>query len=308
MTAEPVSDQPVSDAYAEAIQVPVYRLSELMFGSLLATYVLGFISISASRALSPIDPLLSNKAFAWMDRAVIASIPSMLISLSYAYLTASLYLSYHAGILTLPTAPFQRLRYDFALALAEAVAFGYSILYPRWFPFLLGLTLLGAAMRQYVEHHGLVTQLKDLFPTQTAQTAQQLGRHLPQKTESFQKRFRRLLRDHQMNLKHLDAWDCVRTSTLLLIIGMMSISATLWVFVNSLADLSSQPYVEGRIVLAQTAIVASVVMIRGHAVLKKRAQFLSHSGQTDAKQEMDKEFVRLLEALKTNQNNALNHK
>jgi Transcription elongation factor, N-terminal len=136
-----------SVAYKQAIESPVYRISELMFGSLLASYVLGFISLIAAHLANP-------NAYGFMG-ILLPNIQYASISIIFAYLTASFYLSYHAGILTMYHRPLARLGFDFALSLAQPVCFGFSMLFPVWLPILLGVILLAGRYRQDSEHKGL---------------------------------------------------------------------------------------------------------------------------------------------------------
>ena len=149
---------PPSKAHREAIGSVVYRLSELMFGSLLASYVLGFIGFSAPKT-----------AAAFADGNIVVLYPEVLtylfVSMSFAYLTAGLYISYHAGILTMPHLPFSNLRWDYLIALLHSVLFGISMLLPLWLPLCVGFVVLFAIMRQYGEYKELVYTLKDINPT-----------------------------------------------------------------------------------------------------------------------------------------------
>src|SRR5437868_7048229 len=111
-----------SEAYREAISSLVYRLSELMFGSLLAAYSLGFVaSIGAHgsqlSAAGRWGTGLRNLQY------ICISITFTCISITFAYLTTSFYLTYHKGILTMPQLPLERLGKDFAIAFFQAVIF-----------------------------------------------------------------------------------------------------------------------------------------------------------------------------------------
>src|SRR5690348_6251871 len=104
--ANPALPTQPSDAYQQASKSLVYRLSEQMFGSLLASYGLGFLGFLALHATSAKG--------AW--HAVTLTVVYLSISLTYAYATVGLYLTYHAGILTMHHMPLENLRYDFFLA------------------------------------------------------------------------------------------------------------------------------------------------------------------------------------------------
>jgi hypothetical protein len=162
-TKRPEFPEP-SKAYEEAFGSPVYRLSELMFGSLLAAYVLGFIGFAAAYSKPNFVPVSGELAIAW--HLVIFRAPFLLISITYAYVTAGFYVYYHAGIMTMPHMPLERIRVDFALALSQAMFFGVSMLHPVLFPGLLGVTLIATFFRQLVEHRALVAAFHEELQTE----------------------------------------------------------------------------------------------------------------------------------------------
>lgn len=123
--------QKPSDAYNQAVASPIYRLSELMFGSLLASYVLGFVGFAAGKIASHPSDYAIPAAGSWeflqhMLTLFVGLLPYLFVSLTYAYATAGLYLSYHTGILLMDHWPFKSLRLDFALALSQAFFLGVS--------------------------------------------------------------------------------------------------------------------------------------------------------------------------------------
>ncbi len=147
--SEVKNDMLPSVAYKLATDSAVYRPSELMFGSLLASYILGFIGLVLSRVAlinpTPIDP----SGFFVLALYLVQYVA---ISITFAYLTAGFYLTYHAGILTMHHMPLENLRSDFLLALIQALAFGVSMLAPVLFPIVIGLNLILAYLRQVREH------------------------------------------------------------------------------------------------------------------------------------------------------------
>lgn len=139
-------------AYKNSLREPVYRLSELMFGSLLAAYVLGFITFCASN-VEPTDLSIGNIDL-WQY---------LLISTSYVCLTATMYLSYHTNILTNPTFRFKRIVYDFGISGTQGIFFGWSMLMPSKYVLLLALIIIFAMVRQKIEHDQLVESLYSNF-------------------------------------------------------------------------------------------------------------------------------------------------
>src|SRR2546421_2366253 len=83
----------------------VYRLSELTLGSLLAAYSLGFVAAIAAHWTELFTEGVGG--------AMLLITQYASISLTFAYVTTSFYLTYHAGILTMPQLPLERLGFDF---------------------------------------------------------------------------------------------------------------------------------------------------------------------------------------------------
>lgn len=129
-----------SQAYKRATLSLVYKLSGVTFGSLLAAYSLGFISLIAAQK--------AESASIGLLRVVLLSMQYASISITFAYLTASFYLTYHTAILTMPKKELEGLGVDFSLAILQALCFGFSMLYPWSFPILLGINFLLTGIRQ----------------------------------------------------------------------------------------------------------------------------------------------------------------
>lgn len=140
-----------SEAYNEATLSIVYRLSELMFGSLLAAYALGFVAALGAHT----DELWKHNIWG----APLLAVQYASISVAFAFLTTSFYLTYHAGILTMPRMPFQSLAEDFKLAITQAVFFGLSIFQPALFPILLGINFYKSGKRKDKEYEKLAEKL-----------------------------------------------------------------------------------------------------------------------------------------------------
>lgn len=157
-------------------QTFAYRLSELVFGSLLASYVLGFISFAAVYVqpsakyhfkIKEPDELISaiaaNPMLTMGDLAKKFSIDAtdqglyvnlllktifsinilmifqqLLISVLFAAFTALLYVNYHQSILYL-SADQRKSSNDFILAIGVGISFGVSMIFPLSTIFWLGL-------------------------------------------------------------------------------------------------------------------------------------------------------------------------
>ncbi len=175
---------PPSQAYREATLSLVYRLSELTFGSLLAAYSLGFVGAIATHWAEMSQNGIPGKLLLSMQYAS--------ISITFAYVTTSFYLTYHAGILTMPQMPLHHLRIDFSLAIVQALFFGLSILQPLLFPILLGINLRLTGWRQTHEHKELAKVLYERICTEKRPDA-----------EKFRIGFQKLLRE---GFPKLSAW------------------------------------------------------------------------------------------------------
>lgn len=146
---------PPSEAYREATGSLVNRLSELMFGSLLAAYSLGFIGAIASYG----DQVSANGLLG----VVLLTVQYACISLAFAFLTTGFYLTYHVGMLTMPQLPFDRLGMDFTIAVIQALFFGFSMLWPALFTALLGVNIYISIKRKDHEYERLARRLLDKY-------------------------------------------------------------------------------------------------------------------------------------------------
>jgi len=134
-----------STSYASARASSIYQLSELMFGSLLAAYILGFLNFAATSGAFATANASETLLFA------LHIFIYLCICLTFAYATAGMYLFYHVSILTAPNLPVSRLRFDFLIALSQAICFGFSMLFPTIFPLLISIVYIGAQIRKYYE-------------------------------------------------------------------------------------------------------------------------------------------------------------
>lgn len=143
-----------SHYYESARTTLTIRLSELIFGSLVASYILGFIGTFDIANLP----------------ALVASLPCLAISITFSYLTAAFYLHYHCSLLTMPTMALKRAGIDFTFALSQGILFGFSITRPAFFPACISIAILAGFLRQHFERIRLVAFLADLtWPTNDAE-------------------------------------------------------------------------------------------------------------------------------------------
>lgn len=128
-----------SFAYLQACQSYPCRISELVFGSLLASYILGFVSFGASKVNPEMD---------FLDALALVII-YLSISVTFSYLTAGFYTTYHNSILTMPNVPIADLTNDFGIAISKAVFFGLSMIWIQSYLVWIGLLLLIVFRRQH---------------------------------------------------------------------------------------------------------------------------------------------------------------
>lgn len=261
--------KPPSEAYQEATCSLVYRLSELMFGSLLAAYSLGFIGAIATHGTQ-------TSAHRYWGMALLAAQYAS-ISVAFVYLTTSLYMTYHVGILTMPQLPFARLGKDFSLAITQAVLFGFSMVQPALFPILLGINFHMSANRKDKEYEELARRLFE-------EICDPKGRNVPHLISQFSRELAQLLR--REDFPQLATWapigSDVRQSirkaigvgiTVIIVCLMLESLTYVTVFQNSLV-------LEIKWMLQQGLITAEVVwgMLRirkhGSEVVEQRASFV----------------------------------
>lgn len=153
-----------SSNYDSAKSTLVYRLSELTFGSILAAYIFGFLSLSASVILTASDSAIFVDYFLFHSELIPVAIQVLIyvfISGTFAYYSIALFMRYHSGILTMPTVPVESLRIDVTIAVLQAAMFGTSMLIPPSFFLCVAIVLWAAAWRQNREFGYLV----DYFTT-----------------------------------------------------------------------------------------------------------------------------------------------
>lgn len=139
-----------SVAYKRACDAYSYRVSELIFGSLLASYILGFVAVGTNLGhitRSPLDmgwwTIITSPKLNFLVQA-------MSISVCFSYLTAAYYLTYHSSILTMPHFKTSNLRRDFTIAILQAVFFGVSVIRFELFPTMIAVSLLIVFFRQQI--------------------------------------------------------------------------------------------------------------------------------------------------------------
>jgi len=259
-----------SEAYNEATLSIVYRLSELMFGSLLAAYALGFVGALGAHGVE-----LSKHNF-W--GAPVLAVQYASISVAFAFLTTSFYLTYHAGILTMPQMPFQNLAEDFKLAIAQAVFFGLSMLQPALFPILLGLNFYKSGNRKDKQYERLAEKLyNDICKSEE--------RENPEDLEKFREKLAELLRKE---FPELSGWgpmgaDIRRGGILATRVGTIVIAIYIVLEVLTLGlklDQRWNWWLELKWFLIQSLITIEVLLVTkaitkyGMGVVRKRARFL----------------------------------
>jgi hypothetical protein len=257
-----------------------------MFGSLLASYVLGFIGFVA--AYSRPDLALSAGEVLGIWDQVLVRAPFLFISITYAYITAGFYVFYHSGIMTMHQMPLGHISFDFALSLSQALLFGISMIYPMYFPALLAFTLLLAVSRQHQEHRQLVESVwGELYPALEKKDPRRKPPH-PKELKPFRKEFSNLLKNKKFPLLLVWAHSSlvVVVSTFVLII-LNAVAKGLVVLKGT-----DPKYVLG----AVPFIIMCGVVLYVHITLGQRASLLNEMD------EMDGQFAQLLGELESKEN------
>jgi hypothetical protein len=254
-----------------------------MFGSLLASYVLGFIGFFAMHT----DKLSRE--------TLVAALPYLFISFTFAYLTAGFYLSYNAGILTMPHMPLENLRWDFLLALSQAIAFGFSMLIPKATLIFLGFALLFALLRQRAEHKRLAVKLHSKWgkPIQADDRDDQEAVERRARRD-FGRALNKILKDNEQKYSQLTGWKAPQVRSYLGAIGLVFGGILVcWGTAITRKEWSAWPPIG---ILAITFLVAVVTFWRVHGILRERAMFLY---KRDAEEKADTQYKQLLEELRS---------
>jgi hypothetical protein len=284
-----VNLRPPSEAYLEATRSLVYRLSELMFGSLLAAYSLGFVGAIAAHGSQ-----LSAHGY-W--GTVLLAMQYAAISIAFTYLTTSFYLTYHVGILTMPQLPFDRLGIDFTIAVVQAVFFGVSMLQPALFPVLLGINFYISAKRKDKEYERLADCLYEVRPVK----ARVVTAHLPR----FRQELAKVMQDKE-KFPELSGWAptglAIRIGALTaIIIGLIVIGLYLLLDRQNSTPFGIEwlpdKWVLQQLLIAAEAVCATVIItVYGSKVVERRASFVGFPIKNPSTQDrppMDKEFDKL---------------
>lgn len=250
---------PPSEAYREATLSLVYRLSELTFGSLLAAYSLGFITLIAAR---------------WVEMSahgrwgiVLLCTQYASISVAFVYLTVSFYLTYNTGILTMPQMPLDRPGIDFNLAIVQALFFGFSMLFPWSFPILLGINFCLTGRRKGTLHKGLA----EVLYTSICNPPPGLIDH--DKLENFRRGLVKLLRK---DFSELSGWGPTGQQIWLGAIVMSVMGLAFGYFVMDVQNIcgSGSWILRQKLITFEVLAATAMIVPYGQSVLKRGAKFL----------------------------------
>lgn len=280
-------------------------MSELTFGSLLAAYSLGFLAAIGAHA-----PALSAHGSAGL---ILLGTQYALISVTFAFLTAAFYVTYHAAILTMPQMPFERLMIDFTLAIIQALFFGISILRPWSFPILLGLNLYLTGRRQKMQHLELANSLFGAI----CQPGLRINRD---RFKSFHQNMAKFLREDFRELSgwgptgKLIWWGAAAMAVTGLIIAYFVADGLPadWPL-RSIGEIRDNWYRKQALITFGVFLCALPILIAGWRVLERRAKFLGtplkgnnpledgncvSNSEEEEDLEMDVQFYQLHQRLK----------
>lgn len=290
-----------SYAYDQSCESYPFRISELVFGSLLASYILGFIAVSS---------LLNTFDEGFLDTS--SDVVSYLaISCSFSFLTAALYSVYHHSILTMPNVPISDLTTDFFIAMSQAILFGFSIIWPNSFFICLALLLFMVFLRQEVKFRALavffytrleVQVVPEIPPQPEARDASAKKPKKPKKTHD-------LFREKLSGLKVLEGWGPVKSSQyfyagLLLVFGVL-IVLLYWFKTNGfVTDYRLIKCLSTHFKLVRAIIFAGgglILILRTRHILQEKSTAVDDSGQRII-QKMDAPAARLARSIKSPSN------
>lgn len=141
---EKFSLQGTQENYNENCKTLSYRLSELLFGSLLAAFILGFIAYSNDfDLLAWFLNAITSRDYAQHIKipSIVLFIMRLVISITYALYTSVLYITYQQTILQMETNPIHSSR-DFLVAISLGFTFGISMFAPLSAPIWLSLCVV----------------------------------------------------------------------------------------------------------------------------------------------------------------------
>ncbi len=284
-----------SEAYEQARSSYPYRISELVFGGLLASYILGFVSVGVVESTSP-------NSTPW--QIFFNTLVYLIICCSFSFLTAALYSVYHNSILTMPNVRISDLTTDFSIAISQAVFFGIAIIWPSSFLICLGASLLLVLWRQKVKFQALARFFHEKIGLEsdakkTIRDSEQLKRN-----SKFYSSFHEKLAAVGLS----DRWGHVGTSRyvgaiFLIFFGVLTIGG-FWLrhFCQTTPNLSGwSKYLSGAKYEAIRGIIYTVVgyfFIRSTwEILKKKSEAFDDMGQNIIKK-MDEPATRLANSVK----------
>lgn len=278
-----------SFAYLQACQSYPCRISELVFGSLLASYILGFVSVGASRVTAEVDT----------NVAVATVLIYLSISVTFSYLTAGFYTTYHKSILTMPNVPLDDLTNDFSLAICQAVFFGISMIWIETYLFFVGLLLIIVFVRQgrkvaslatfFMERVG-TTPDPELRPTDTAK----------KDITAFVDAATKISKE---NKGHLDGWIPVSSkryiyASIILVIGVVIVYVLHGTIPSKWTEFYTRWNFDVKWVLAVVYIVVGYFLLnRSQATIKRNSVALDKLGKPVVR-EMDPVAQKLATMLK----------
>ena len=207
--------------YKEARSTIVYRLSEAMFASLLATYIIGFVSF-----LAPIwegaPPILKRDPIESLQ-AIGETLNLLSVSLVFSFMTASIYLKYNMSVLTMPSYDQYLGSRDFSFAVIQGLFFGASIVYPPLLSFWCGVLLLISIVIQFAEHNALVEVFNQVL------IKRKPDRHAPEALKSFERKVVKFIQN-SIRESGFPEWECVKLRDfiipiLLVVLGVAATAA-----------------------------------------------------------------------------------
>jgi len=284
-----------SVAYLQAYKSYPVRISELVFGSLLASYILGFVSVGVAR--------LNPTSEEW-SKLVCDALVYLTICCSFSFLTAALYSVYHNSILTMPNVPISDLTNDFTIAISQAVSFGISIVWPSSFLICLGLSLLLVFARQDKKFKALAEFFYQKLKPEDEASSQSDESNLRDQQKSKPTKIHAMFREKLKETNLANGWGPVEPGHNKIAITLIGIGIFIVLFaLVSDGMLTSTPpmwikYFDIKILCAIIYSLIGLIFIQNtRKILKKNSVALDDYGKAVV-EKMDKAAVELAKSIK----------
>jgi hypothetical protein len=191
----------------------------------------------------------------------------------------------------MPHLPIERLRWDFVVALSQAICFGLSILHPLAFVFSVGLILLLSLVRQWYECGKLAAVLAEVIARRaSSESAPVVEREQTSTSENYVQEIKQEIKN-SLYKKRGDSGDEKRRKEEMLPLQLWAgprlrswaFAGVLFVIgsIGILLHMTPASQVMFDVYLAFHFFVAVAIVLGAHRTLKIRGPLLVHSTSTE---------------------------